>query len=112
MIRVASLALVLGCGSLPPSTVAAGGGGATMLLRNLSRETVCYVFTPPVGRDTWGNDVLGPTEVVLPGAGRDWNLPTGRYDLRLQDCNRRDLMVRRDITITSEGVVVTFRERE
>lgn len=110
-----ALALVaIACGPRPSddNTTAVGRpSDTTFLLRNHSRENICYVHIASAESD-WGLDRLGPTEVILPGAARDWDFAPGDYKIRLQDCNRNDLMLRERVTITADGVVLTFRERE
>lgn len=105
---------LLACGPRPSdeNTTAVGRpSGTTFLLRNHSRETICYVHIASADAD-WGLDRLGPTEVILPGGAREWDFAAGTYKVRLRDCNRNDLMMRENVTIADDGVVLTFRERE
>ena len=88
--------VVIACGPRPSddNTTAVGRpSDTTFLLRNHSRENICYVHIASADSD-WGLDRLGPTEVILPGAARDWDFAPGEYKIRLQDCNRNDLMLR------------------
>ncbi|MEM9070366.1 MAG: hypothetical protein AAGE52_17815 [Myxococcota bacterium] len=112
--RAALLLLLAGaCISRGPNETTPGAReGIVFLLRNHSQETICYVYFSTEENDAWGPDRLEATEVVLPGGGRDWEIPAGTYDVRLQDCNRHDLMTRREVAVSNEGVVLTFRQRE
>ncbi|MEZ4252470.1 MAG: hypothetical protein R3B99_30030 [Polyangiales bacterium] len=74
---------------------------------------ICYVNISSSSDGNWGPDRLGPSEVISPGQERGWELPAGYYDLRLQDCDRRVIMDRRQLPFSSDdGLVLTFRAPE
>lgn len=113
-LALGGLLAALACGPRPSddNTTAAGRPSDTsFLLRNHSQENICYVFIASADGE-WGLDRLAPTEVILPGGAREWDFTAGDYKIKLQDCNRNDLMMRERFTITADGVVLTFRERE
>jgi S1-C subfamily serine protease len=52
-------------------------------LNNDSADTVWFVNLSPSTARNWGQDELGPTEVINPGATRTFDIPAGTYDLRV-----------------------------
>lgn len=65
-----------------------GGAAAAAVVELLNQSAValCDVYISPVTDTTWGRDWLAAGESVAPGATRVFNAPTGRYDLRADDC--------------------------
>jgi len=109
----AALAFALGCVPAAQNETSVGvSSGAALLLRNESTETICYVYLSPASQETWGPDRLRPDEVVDPGVTRNLELPPGRYDIRLLDCNRTTMLERLDVEVSGDGVLLTFRARE
>ena len=43
------------------------------------------VAISPAGSDNWGDDRLGASEVLAFGASKEFDLTSGKYDLRVQD---------------------------
>jgi len=76
-----------------------GGGPARVTLVNNSGEEICYVYISPVESDEWGEDQLGATETVAPGARRVFDVEPGRYDLRAEDCDGNALDEEWDVAI-------------
>ena len=68
-------------------------------LVNESALTVCYVNLSPSSAQNWGEDELGPTEVVDPGVERVITVATGYYDLLLRDCDGDSLLEEFEIEI-------------
>lgn len=112
---------VLGLGCFGSSQ---GGGGTTVvhsgssgdssfIVKNVSAVSVCYVNISPTAASNWGPDRLGSTETIPPDNERGWRFPSGYYDFRLQDCNRRTIMERRQLAFpANDGLVLTFRAPE
>lgn len=78
------------------------GGRTTskLLLNNQSGFTICYVRISPTTDDDWGEDWLGSTEVIDPGESRSFEVPTGAYDLRVEDCESEAFSIQRDVDIS------------
>ncbi len=71
------------------------GGYRTQIdftLQNQSSEAICYAKLSPSMAQNWGQDELGPTEIVYPGTSSTFPLVTGEYDILLQDCDFNDLL--------------------
>lgn len=96
-----------GAETLTASTL--GGEQVTVTLVNDSNQTVCYVLISPTTSDVWGDDWLGPTEVIEPGGQRDFRVDTGTWDALAADCNGNELAsafgvyVEEDLTWTISG---------
>jgi S1-C subfamily serine protease len=79
---------------------------AELILENQSATAICEVDLSPKGASNWGQNDLGPGEVVEPSGTRRLPLATGEYDMRLLDCERRSLreefgiVVEADLTYT------------
>ena len=61
----------------------------------------CYILISPSGARNWGQDDLGPTEIVQAGASRPFQLPAGTYDVLALECNFDVILERYGIDITS-----------
>ena len=68
-------------------------------LVNESALTVCYVNLSPSSAQNWGEDELGPAEVIDPGVERVITVATGYYDLLLRDCEGDSLLEEFEIEI-------------
>jgi len=79
-------------GNLAPLTVINGLGG----------WTIHYVQASRADTKGWGDDLLGPSEIIRPGANRVFSLPPGTWDIRITD-DEGDTYTRRDIVIPAEG---------
>lgn len=80
-------------------------------LVNQADQTVWFVQLSPSDARNWGQDELGPTETMPPGASRTFEVPAGTYDLRVIDSNidiltedyGLDLSVSASYTLTPGG---------
>ncbi len=75
----------------PPPVAPAGTPTQPLTLVNSSGQVVCYVYISPTTDSTWGADWLGSTETIANGASRTFNVPSGSYDLRADDCSHTAL---------------------
>jgi S1-C subfamily serine protease len=71
--------------SLITDSIFVGGNHPSVqfTLNNDSPDTVWFVHLSPSTARNWGQDELGPTEVINPGATRTFDIPAGTYDLRV-----------------------------
>lgn len=96
-------------GCLPEVSARARPGPEGVLrLRNRTDEPVCYVHIDPAGvsRDaSESEDRLLPSEVVLPGEERDFEVTRGGFRVRLLDCARRVLWANALLEI-DDGVIL------
>lgn len=115
--------VVVSCAHVEGATVTAhhAPGLPALLLRNASRETLCYVRiegardddADAIARLARVDDALDPAETILPGASRGFDLAAGRYDLLVQDCNRDAVVLREGLAVDADhGVTVTIEQRE
>lgn len=92
-----------------------------LVLENDLDVAVCYVYISLPSDTSWGDDQLGSTEIVEPGATRTFAITAGEWDLLTVDCDGEPLteeygvMLEEDTTWTvtdsgtaSEGVVLTL----
>jgi len=63
-------------GATAPST------NATLSLSNGANVAIQSVFISGCDETTWGDDHLGPSETIAPGASRTFSVPAGCYDIR------------------------------
>jgi len=75
------------------------GGSPSIVVRNNSGATICFVNFSGTNDSNWGDDQLGSSETIGPGATRAWSVPAGSYDVRLQDCQHGALAERRGIAV-------------
>jgi hypothetical protein len=95
---------------VPPAEEAEEDPMATLLIRNQTTEVICDVFIAQVGTQ-WGENRL-QLEVINPGSSKQFSLPPGRYQLRVNNCFEYTLAEVDEIeisdslewTIASEGV--------
>jgi len=89
------------------NTVIEGADAGTLTIRNYSRKTICFVYISLNTASDWGDDQLEANEVIPMNEERRWELPSGVYDLLLQDCNGETLDDIREIDV-SEGQIIEF----
>lgn len=79
-----------------------GGDRAVVdfVLVNNSSERFCIVQLSQSDAQNWGQDELGPDEIIDPGYERTFSLVTGTYDMRLLDCNGNSLLEEYEMDIT------------
>lgn len=73
---------------------------------NNSSARICYVFISPTTASSWGDDQLGETEIISPGATRTWDLEPNVYDVLLQDCEQQTLRDTREVDVRSGSAQV------
>ncbi len=56
----------------------------TLTVANESQEAVFFVYIAPCAANSWGNDQLGASEVIVSGASRRWVVDAGCYDVRAE----------------------------
>ncbi len=55
-----------------------------LTLENATPFAITRVYLSPVTDMTWGEDRLGPGEVLPPKKRRSWTVPQGRYNVRVE----------------------------
>lgn len=71
----------------PPSTPPpVSSSDHTLTIDNASVQTICYVNISPSTSDSWGDDWLGSSDVIVPGSSADFTVAAGMWDIRVQDC--------------------------
>ena len=85
-------------GNSQPST-----SGTALTLINNSGQTVCYVYISPTTDTTWGYDWLDSTETVSNGSRRVFQVESGIYDLRADDCNGNEIESRWGINVSGNA---------
>jgi hypothetical protein len=73
---------------------------ATIVLNNNSGQTICYVNISLSSDTTWGEDQLGSTETIGPGASRTFNVPADTYDLRALDCDEDQIAIEWEVVVS------------
>lgn len=94
------------------ATIACGGSGGNVRIVNELSLAVCFVQMSPSTDPTWGDDWLGPDEVISPGASRSFDVPTGApYDVRVSACpdGMTTLGTWMEVPITSSRTTLTVR---
>lgn len=76
------------------------GTGASIVLNNNSEQGICYVRISPASATTWGDDQLGPTEIVGVGESRTFEVSPGTYDLRAENCGNDEIDVQWDVNVS------------
>jgi hypothetical protein len=73
----------------PPS----GPGMALVRLNNMSDHPLCSVYISPSSEDLWGENRLEQGGQIAAGESREWEILSGLYDLRADDCDQTVLSV-------------------
>jgi hypothetical protein len=89
----------------PGGDSGSGGGSPAIVVANRSSTSICYVNFSPANDNSWGDDQLGSSETIEPGNTRSWNVNSGSWDVRLQDCNHNTLAERRGVSVSSSTEV-------
>lgn len=98
---------------VPDETDVPAGDVGELVVENLSQQTVCYLFVSPTDAEDWGEDQLGTDEVINSGeAFSVFDIPTGTYDLRADDCNGETLVEQYAAKITTAGLTWTLSDTE
>ena len=63
-------------------TVYGSGGSAAVVLLNQTNAPVYFVYISPCSSSSWGEDQLGESEVVQPGATRTFSMSPGCWDMK------------------------------
>ncbi len=66
-------------------------GEVTLTVVNAADTPICYILISPSDSEEWGEDWLGPEEILQSGAARAFELPPGTYDLAALDCDQNFL---------------------
>lgn len=74
-------------------------------LENDSPDLVCYAFLSPTEAENWGQDELGPQEMIGPGEATTLFVPAGFYDVLVLDCDQAVLMEEYGLDMTVGGVL-------
>ncbi len=61
------------------------GAPATVILRNVSRETIMYVYMSPSSDTNWGADLLGSNTLAVGQSLTLSNITAGVWDIRVVD---------------------------
>lgn len=74
---------------LASEAIIVGGENSTEAfeLINSSPDTICFVLISLSDAQNWGPDELGPSEAILSGQSRVFDLPAALYDIRVLDCD-------------------------
>jgi len=95
----------------PPPTQPSAPESVELTLYNSSDTIICYVYISPVDAKEWGEDWLGPNEMIGAGGSRTFSVPAGTYDLRADDCDGNPVDVQWEVEI-SEGTIWTVSGTE
>jgi hypothetical protein len=79
---------------------------------NATDATVCFLHVSACSDDAWGDDILGPSQVLQAGATATVQIVPGCWDFRADDCSRTPLATRVGNRITGPSQwTVTATER-
>ena len=76
------LSALAACGGSDGVTAPTPSTDATLSVSNGANVAIQSVFISGCDETTWGEDRLGPTETIAPGASRTFSVPAGCYDIR------------------------------
>ena len=72
---------------------------------NRTRDVVCYLYVSPMNSDSWSEDLLG-SATVPDGTTRVVRVPTGNWDLRVENCDHENAAVLRGARIARGATIV------
>ena len=64
---------------------------------------VCFVYISPSQAENWGQDELGPAEIIDLGDVRTFFLPATTYDLLIEDCDGEALAEEYELDMSEGG---------
>lgn len=67
---------------------------SSVLLVNQTQTPVYYVYLSPCSSNSWGQDQLGGSEVVMPGTQRSFSMAPGCWDLKAKMRDEREVSQR------------------
>lgn len=73
------------------------------IVNGLGGWSIHYVHIGEPQTKGWGNDRLGASETIRPGAARVFHIPPGTWDIRVTDSDG-DTYTRRDVQVTEDGL--------
>lgn len=82
--------------------ISVGGLAPLTIVNGLGGWTIHYVQLGLAEGKGWGDDLLGPSEIIRPGAQRVFNIAPGEVDIRITD-NEGDTYTRRNLVIPAGG---------
>jgi len=89
---------------LPSASPVPAPGTAALRVENRASTDICYMLISPSTSSEWGEDWLGPTETIPPGASRDFAVsPPQNYDLQALDCNASVMAEQYGVNIGASG---------
>jgi hypothetical protein len=74
---------------------------------NQSSVTICFLYASLTTETTWGNDWLGSSGTIAPGASYSLDLNPGAYDMMAADCDQNEIERNMGVTITGAGFTWT-----
>jgi hypothetical protein len=83
-----------------PATPESIPGVVTLEVVNGTAGDICILYISYVSGATWGVNRLAGAGPIPPGGGRTFDLPSGQYDLRAEDCDGGALGEERDLDLT------------
>jgi hypothetical protein len=90
---------------LAPAPLTLSGGVGVV---NNSGETICYLYISPTTSDTWGDSWLGTAGAIEDGGTQTFDVASGDYDLRAEDCDTGRLAEARSVSISDSGYLWTI----
>ena len=100
------LSALAACGGSDGATAPTPSTDATLSLSNGANVAIQSVFLSGCDETTWGEDRLGPTETIAPGASRTFSVPAGCYDVRASTGAKSGYWYDRDF---AAGATVTLQ---
>jgi S1-C subfamily serine protease len=81
----------------------------SVVVENNSDETICYLYFSPITSSDWGTDYLGRDTEIEPGDTFEFEAQPGTYDLKLEDCDKRELDDQRELVL-EDNLRVTYAD--
>jgi hypothetical protein len=90
-------------------TVSTGQGLGALVVVNESNSPIHRVRFSLTSDRSWGDDRLGSSEVLMPGATRTWSVPTGTYNVKIEFGDGTSLDSTNDTYTVTAGGSATCR---
>lgn len=80
----------------------------SLAVENLTDTSICFLYARPAGTQEWGQDRLGPDQIIPAGTTATLNLAEGFWDLQVEFCDTGEVLERFNEEVSGTDLVWTL----